>query len=430
MNFVVKCYLLDGKFSEQNPDNFAAISHIVNANRRELYELPLPIIIEMLSTMGKKIIKNPHLNKIQGMTYLSLWLRKKNLEQICRINYGNLSYPDSFSKVENRFKLTAQPRGVVCLWVAANIPNLAIISIIQTILSKNGSIVKVPEENKDVLLDFLQELATVEISYDDTNYSAIDIVKAISVVSFEGRNHEISADFSINADCRLIYGGSKAIQSILALPQKDHCETIVYGPKYSFCVFDHAFIESDLFENSLEKTAKDIASFNQMACSSPQVLFFEKSKYQLQHIGERLGGYFANLPEDLRIQPTDPGILANIINIRAKYLLSDDKSVIASDDLSWTILIDNDLRLEEPIHGKCIFLKEVDSVDNVTELITRKIQALSVSILDPEKRENFALEATYCGVDRIVSPGTIHDYDLPWDGILPLSRLVRWTILK
>ncbi|MDE4907331.1 acyl-CoA reductase [Methanogenium marinum] len=427
---MVKCYLLDGEFSEQNQDNFADISQVVNTNRRALHALPLPVIIEILSALGKKIIQNPHLTKIQGITYLSLWLRKRNLEQICRINYGNLSYPDSFVDVENRFKMTAQPRGVVALWVAANIPTLAIISIVQTILSKNGSIVKVPEENKDILLQFLQELASVEVTYDNSHYSGLDIVKAISVVSFEGRNHTISSDFSLNADCRLVYGGSKAIQSILALPQKDHCETIVYGPKYSFGVFDREFIESDLFEKSLDKMAKDIAYFNQMACSSPQVLFFEKSSFQLQTIGEQLARCFENLPGDLRIQPTDAGILANIINIRAKYLLSDDKSVIASDDLSWTILIDNDFRLEDPVHGKCIFLKEVESLDTVPELITRKIQALSVSIFNPQKRESFAREATYLGVDRIVIPGTIHDYDLPWDGILPLSRLVRWVILK
>jgi len=427
---VLKCYLLDGEFSEQNLDDFAAVSQVVNTNRRVLHELPLPVIIEILAALGKKIIKNPQLNKIQGISYLSLWLRKKNLEQICRINYGNLSYMDSFVEVENRFKMTAQPRGVVCLWVAANIPTLAIISIVQTILSKNGSLVKVPEENKEILLNFLQELAKVEVTYDNKKYYGIDIVKSISVVSFEGRNHKISADFSLTADCKLVYGGSKAIESILALPQKDHCETIVYGPKYSFGVFDREFIESDLFENSLEKTTKDIAFFNQMACSSPQVLFFEKSKYQLQNIGEQLGKYFKNLPEDLRVQPTDAGILANIINIRAKYLLSDDKSVIASDDLSWTILTDNDFQLEDPVHGKCIFLKEVESVDDVLELITRKIQAISVSIFDREKKERFAHEATYRGVDRIVSSGTIHDYDLPWDGILPLSRLVRWVILK
>ena len=46
------------------------------------------------------------------------------------------------------------------------------------------------------------------------------------------------------------------------------------------------------------------------------------------------------------------------------------------------------------------------------------------------KKREFARNATYKGVDRIVVPGKIHDFDLPWDGVLTLNRLVRWTILK
>jgi hypothetical protein len=62
--------------------------------------------------------------------------------------------------------------------------------------------------------------------------------------------------------------------------------------------------------------------------------------------------------------------------------------------------------------------------------MTHKIQALSIGIPDPVKREKFAREASYRGVDRVVIPGAIHDFTLPWDGIMTLNRLVRWVILK
>ena len=167
-----------------------------------------------------------------------------------------------------------------------------------------------------------------------------------------------------------------------------------------------------------------------MACSSPQVLFFEKSRYSLEEIGLKMKGYFEHLPPALRHQDTDPAILASIINARSRYLLSDHQNIITPADLSWTILMDSNLRLEDPIHGKCIFIKEIGSTDEVFDLITRKIQAITLCIHDEERRRAFAREATYRGVDRIVIPGAIHDYDQPWDGILPLNRLVRWVILK
>lgn len=110
--------------------------------------------------------------------------------------------------------------------------------------------------------------------------------------------------------------------------------------------------------------------------------------------------------------------------------MQEDKEILKSDGISWTILSNKEVGLEEPVQGKVIFIKEINNVDEVINFITRKIQAMIVCILNPEKRKKFAKEATYKGVDRIVVPGKIHDFSLPWDGILILNRLVRWVILK
>ncbi|HOB43281.1 MAG: acyl-CoA reductase [Candidatus Methanoculleus thermohydrogenotrophicum] len=427
---MIRCHLLNGEFGDREFNDFTTIADVIDHNRRYLQEMPLDVIIELLARLGKKLIQNPDLNSLPGVGYLSIWLRRKNLEQICRINYGDCRYLDTFVPVNNHFEMSAQPRGIVCQWVAANIPTLAFFSLAQAILSKNGSIAKVPEENRALITAILKELSDTAISCNGTTYRGEDIVGAISLVSFEGRDTEVSRMFSLTADCRVVYGGSAAIRSILALPQKEHCETIVFGPKYSFGVFDREYIESERFEKALEDSVKDIVIFNQMACSSPQVLFFEKSRYSLEEIGLKMKGYFEHLPPALRHQDTDPAILASIINARSRYLLSDHQNIITPADLSWTILMDSNLRLEDPIHGKCIFIKEIGSTDEVFDLITRKIQAITLCIHDEERRRAFAREATYRGVDRIVIPGAIHDYDQPWDGILPLNRLVRWVILK
>ena len=110
--------------------------------------------------------------------------------------------------------------------------------------------------------------------------------------------------------------------------------------------------------------------------------------------------------------------------------MHEEKAILKSNDLGWTILINKETNLEEPVQGKVIFIKEVDDINRVIELITRKIQAMIVCIKNPEKRRDFAKKATYRGVDRIVSPGKIHNFILPWDGIMILNRLVRWVIIK
>lgn len=380
--------------------------------------------------MGRKIIKDETINTVEGISYISLWLRKDNLEKICRLNYFDKTYFEHFEKTENNFELCAQPRGIICHWVASNIPTLAFFSLMQSILSKNGSILKVPEENKDIILTILKNLNEIELEANGMTYSGKDIVSSISVVSFDGKNYEDSKNFSLIADCKIIWGSSEAVSVVTALPQKEHCEIISLGPKYSFGVFDKEFIESDYFEKALKNSVTDIAIFNQMACSSPQVLFFEKSKYSIQDIAKKMKYYFEMLPEKLINRYIPQATASKIINIRGMYLLNSNKDILKSADLGWTILVNSDINLEEPVQGKCIFIKEIDDVNNVLDLITRKIQAMIVCMLNTDKRKEFAKNATYRGVDRVVIPGKIHDFDLPWDGILIPNRLVRWVILK
>jgi hypothetical protein len=427
---MITCYLLDGIFQETSVDNFHTIASSVNRHRRKLSDLPLDLIIETLSQLGRKILQDKAINQAPGITYLSLWLKRKNLEEICRRNYADFGYPDGFVPVNSHLSLAARPRGIICHWIAANVPTLAFFSIVQALLSKNGSIVKVPEENRELVLAILKDLSVLDFEYRGTRYSGEILLNVLSIVTFEGRDGKTSEQFSLIADGKIIYGSSEAVRSVIALPQRDHCEVIVFGPKYSFGVFDRESVEGSGFKEALDKTVKDIAVFNQMACSSPHVIFFEKNRFTLYEIGMMMKESFDSLPPLLRHQATPPSTLADTINIRGKFLLSEDKQIIIPEDMGWTILMDKELQLEEPVQGKCIFIKEIARVEDCLPLVTRKIQAMIVSICDPYRSRAFAGEATYLGVDRIVAPGRIHEYNQPWDGILSLNRLVRWVIIS
>ena len=427
---MIKCYLLNGKFEERNFNDFDEIVKIVNEKRKKLHNLKLDLIIEFLTKLGKEIIRDKTINTLQGINYISLWLKKDNLKNICRLNYLDDTYFEEFKKIKNNLRLCAQPRGIVCHWIADNIPTLAFFSLIQSVLSKNGSIVKVSEQNKGIILAILRDLNDIEVDFNGKIYFAKDIIKSISIVSFDSKNYEINKNFSLIADCKVIWGGSEAVKDITSFPQKEHCEIISFGPKYSFGVFDREYIESGGFEKMLENSVVDVTLFNQMACSSPHVFFFEKSKYSIKEIAQKLKHCFEKLPDKLLKQELPEETAANIINIRGTYLLENNKEILKSNDLGWTILINDELNLEEPIQGKVIFIKEVDDINRIIELITRKIQAISVCILNPKKKEEFAKNVTYQGVDRVVVPGRIHDFNLPWDGILTLNRLVRWVIFK
>lgn len=214
------------------------------------------------------------------------------------------------------------------------------------------------------------------------------------------------------------------------MPKKTTCKDLIFGPKYSFAVFDKSAIESDDFEEYLTNLVTDIIAFKQKACSSPQVLFLEKSKRTVEEIAQILSKKFEKIIKRYTNLDLEQAVVAKIINKRGEYSLSLEKLLYISKGLQYTILIDNELKLAEPITGRTIFIKEVENIFEVCPLITKNIQTIGIASKDNNSTLVFADRATYFGVDRVVKIGYMNFYDSPWDGILVMNELVRWCSLN
>jgi hypothetical protein len=175
----------------------------------------------------------------------------------------------------------------------------------------------------------------------------------------------------------------------------------------------------------------DIIVFDQSACSSPQVLFFEKNnKYNIKQIADLIKKEFNTTAKRYPKNNQDYDTAARIINARGEYLLDENKDIVLAKALDWTVLINRDICLEGPIQSRTIFIKEINSINDIVPLITKKIQTVGIAIKDLEKTKVFCSRVTYRGVARCVKFGSMNNYESPWDGMLALSRLVRFVKIK
>ncbi len=414
---------------ERYAESFAELIRELEENRRALFDCPDEIIIRLFAQFGKEILQDPSLVSIPGLSYLSLWLRKENLQAIYRVNFGKAPGFSGPIPIDSRYEMIHVPRGIVCHWIAGNIPLLGFFSLVLAALGKNASILKIHPGVYNYLNPLLQKLEQVTIEIEGVCYCGKIISSTVSLVSFPGRNEDLSCLFSLSADCRVLYGSDLAVQTISRLPHQVHADTIVYGPKYSFAVFDKEAIESPEFSSMLKGLAQDIVLYNQAACSSPHTIFFERSSVSLQDITEQLKLALESLPERM-FYPLDEGVALSVINTRARYLLDCSRDIVLSDDLKWTIGINDVISLEEPVQGRCVFVKAVSDIDQVLPLVTRKVQTVALGIIDHIRKERYVRELAYRGVDRVMAPGTMHEYTQPWDGMLGAGRMVRWIAVK
>lgn len=407
-------------------DDLAPVVARLNAARPALAQTPVASLVAFLDDFGRRILDDPAARAVAGAAFLSAWLRKANLERVLALNLrGRPEALDGFVP-ESDALLGARPRGLVSMWMAANVPTLPFFSLVPGLLAKNACLVKVADGGEDAASALLGVLASAR----GGGLAGADLAGAVALVSFPSSARDLSEAMSLAADGKVAWGGAAALEAIRALPQAPHAVNVEFGPKTSFAVLDRALLaDEDALSRALAGLARDVHVFDQRACSSPQTVFVEETPARpLEEVGRRLAAVLAKLPPKAAL---DPYTTLAIAGARAEWALDPARDVIASPGgAQWTVLLDREVSLKEPVQSRTVFLTGVASWRDVIPLLTPAVQTAGIAFADPGEALAFAREATRAGVVRCVRPGLMNVHESPWDGRLLVSDLVRWVTVK
>lgn len=413
--------------AQQVGDSLTPILDSLNRRRSHLSRLPIDSVLALLDDFSGRLLQDEHTRGLEGIAFLSAWLRRNNLQKLLELNLqGNAGYLDSFLPL-GRDYLAAKPQGLVAMWMAGNVPTLPVFSLVPALLAKNVCLVKLAHPDPAGMDRLLAVLSRSEAP----GIKGADLLEATAVVWFDYHRRELNEQMSLAADAKVIWGGTDAVTAISAMPRREHCVEIAFGPKYSIGLIGRELLEQsgDAADAAVAALVRDIAAFDQRACSAPQTIFVERNRRRSLHeVGKMFARHLAALPDK-------PGLDAyttmQIINARAQWALDESKDVIASEDgANWTVCMDREATLKEAVQSRTIFLVEVPSWRDVLPLLGPKVQTVGIALGDLRQSLAFAEAACDAGVARCVRPGIMNHYESPWDGKLLISQLVRWVTLK
>lgn len=417
-------FLADG--SVENYESLAPIIESLAGCKDEFASLRLQQLVGLFDKFAAEILTDSRTRGIEGIAFLSSWLKRSNLEKILHLNLGDkVGALDGFVAV-GRNKIAAAPRGLVSMWMAGNVPTLPLFSLIPALLTKNRCLVKLATPQPEGVDDLMGVLAGCSVD----GLSGEDLLKGVAIVWFDYQDLELNRSMSSNADAMVIWGGSEAVSAIRELPKQEHCVELVFGPKYSIGIIDRKLLEKEKDpEDVVSAFARDIAVFDQRACSSPQTIFIEKNpKRSLREVGELFAAALARLPQKGGL---DPFTTMQIVNARARWAMDESRDAIVSgQEADWSVLMDREVSLKEAVQSRTIFLTEIESWKQIIPLLNPKIQTVGIAFADQQDAEEFARSAVVRGVARCVRPGLMNLHESPWDGYLMLNELVRWVTLK
>lgn len=414
---------------QESFEDFGAIIESLQAARAGLAAATNEQLLELLADFGARLLRAPKTMTLDGVMFLSAWLKRSNLEAMLDLNLGGRAdalegfVPVRGSAVGTR--IAARPHGLVSMWMAGNVPTLAAFSFVPALLARNVCLVKLADPDAagmDAILEVLAESSAPETS-------GPDLAACVAVVWYSSQERQLSEQMSSAADAKIVWGGQGAIEGVRALPQPSHCVNIDFGPRYSIGIIGSALLaKPDRLDGAVAAFVRDIAIFDQRACSSPQTIFVERGALSLRQVGERFAAAFEKLPPKPGL---DAYTTVRIVNTRAEWALDERRDVVASEDgANWTVCMDEDVTFKEAVQSRTIFLTAVDSWREVVPLISPRVQTVGIAFGHDAEAEAFAVEATLAGAVRCVRPGLMNVQESPWDGKLLINELVRWVTLK
>lgn len=415
---------------------FANIIDQLNAQREWLNQQPVSALIGLISVVAKKWLNDSQyvFLKDKGLLFLSQWCDEKSLYKIALQGLrNNIKYADDFLPFfdSDKHYLKANSRGLVCHWMAGNVQILGMFALVQSIITKNVNLLKVAAQDGGVFSSLMTAFEGEEYTTKDGyTIKGDDLVKTIGVVYFSRYAKALGEMMSRASKVRIAWGGKEAVETVANYPSSIDCETIIFGPKLSYAVIAKEELSDGYAAKKLaRKVSVDVSLFDQAGCASPHNLYIERGgNVSPERFCEILAEAFPKTEIQIPKPVVSPEQISAIHSIRGVY---DFKGKVwGSPTLSWSILFsDNDTyNLNKPVYSRTLMVHAVDDINQTLNNIEDYIQ--SIGIAAPlERAKEFALRATAKGVARCPHIGRMLNFEMPWDGVFLIDRLVKWNTL-
>lgn len=361
-------------------------------------------VLSCFGALSRYLLSTPGCKQHSELVALGFWLREANIR--------SLLPPDSANHI-------IKPLGLVVHFTPANVDTMFVYSWACSVLMGNRNIVRLPSQLSDLQLILLEALNHIFAQPEFTHIGQQNLF-----VQVDRGSDEIQA-ISQAADGRILWGGDTSVQAIRALPSAPRCRDISFADRYSACVVQGDALSPQSLHDVAARVWRDMAAFEQQACSSPRILFWLGDRQQQSEFFTELG-----------IVSGSKGMPVYQRNEQLVYCQRLMASHSASgfqffQQLAVVTLFKWDIALINAHPGQQVLLLiNIEQLDEVASNTDAKLQTLSYAGLEKEALIKFLHNPSIQGIDRAVPAGEALAFSPQWDGYDLFSQLTRRVVIK
>ena len=370
-----------------------------------------PARMAALDALSRALLAHPRLRRDPAGVALGFWLRKAHL-----------------ASLEQDYRARAVPgrrvaAGLVFHVAPANVDTMFLYSWALAFLAGNANVVRLTTRRSALMDDLLGCLGAVVREHPEPSRGNLFLTY--------GHDDALTAQLSSACDCRMVWGGDDTVNRLRASPLSPHATERSFASKRSLSVISSsAYLRATESERGqlADRMASDLAPFGQMACSSPQAVYWigepDLMQRGLSDFGPRLQAAMAG-----RLGAPDLGWAVRRLN-HGFAAAADGSAGSLSHHPHTTQVAAVDAAQAEPKEPCGVGLLRhapVASAAAVVPLLGRSHQTLTYFGLTEAERDLLAVGAGAAGLDRIVPIGRALDFGPYWDGFdlwCDLTRIV------
>lgn len=369
-----------------------------------------PERIELVASVGAQIMKTPGVSPF--VTHFAFWIRTAAIRKI-EDGFNACIPPQSH----------ARARGLVFHLPPQNVETVFLYSWILAYLSGNANIVRLPAE----LSAEMRQICTLFIRklHESGDFSQLFVHYPSS--------GSISHDVSKISDARIVWGGTAKVNLFSAVPLRNGGKSIWFGDRFSFCMMQgdslNALNDKDIHDLA-QKFYNDIFIFDQMACSSPHVLYVVGKEAESLPAMRKLLAELAAVARAKENIPATGHVITKMVEAMASAATGDASSVHWADNELTHIVAASPTRQEARVGGGFLRVAFVDSLAELQHLVREHDQTITYFGFPRDEIDAAVQTLSGFGVTRVVPVGAALDFDSIWDGYnipFELVRLVRVT---
>lgn len=354
-------------------------------------------ILDFIDNLSKDLFKYRNIKLYDDLVSFAYWCRKSNLKQIST-NYSH--------------NINSIGRGLVLHISPSNVPITCLYSFIFGILTGNNNAIKIPNKKFVQLEIFFEILKKILLKkkYNFLNYGNI-FFKC-------DRNNDIIKYLSLNANCRIIWGGDNTIENFKHIKTNPRCVDINFSDRYSISIINSKKLNNTFLKNKhniIKKFYNDTYLFDQNGCSTPHlVLWYGKNNSNIKkkfwdELCDHVKKNF-NIDEFIAYEKF---VLQNIY--LSKNYISHYKKY---ENYLHVLNIKQFPKNVDELRGKFgfFFEKDINSLGEILNFVNFKFQTVTYFGFNKKKILNYLVKNNINGIDRIVPFGSAFNIGLIWDG--------------